>query len=988
MQMKSLSFKARARTIEHLGKGQIADCPTAVSELWKNAYDAYARDVSLYTIDGDYPCGALIDNGCGMSLTQIINNWLVVGTESKTRKNTLEENERFGLGIRKTQGEKGIGRLSAAFLSPITFLVTKKIDNNYVALLIDWRLFENPYLSFDDVNVPFQEFENLSDIANVLSTLIFELKKNIHFEDENILQDINYRLKKEAWDNFSKDEKELNSISPTTQEKIINFCDTFQVNDDVFAPWKEMLSKVDKVDGDKHGTALFLLELGRDLSLLTNPGDLAKDNTELTDIEQSLVDTLRAFVNPYITDDYSFSYEIYTIKANGYHRQILKQSDVFSKSDFEALEHTVVGHVDEKGWFRGRIKAFGEDKGNVIIPANISVNPNAGVGPFELQIGTFEFLSQNTSHTEREHSHFDLKAKKYAGLMIFRDSLRVLPYGRVDNDFFQIEERRSWNAGRYYWSNRRIFGYIGITQSSNKELKDKSGREGFIRNQAARELKTIISNLLTELADRFFGSRSDDRKELLEQVKREKELRKSAQQQARKSTQKSFSEALKNQTPVLDASLEAVKKLKTKLDKTDGSLDLNYLKIIDSDLTNLDALRSEIKTPIKPPKLGMYEEKYRDYRDKFNDFSAYILQMKLAINKLDSELNKLEPSLAAKNHLEKNQGIINSKLTKFNNAIEEKTHSLLKKWADEIKADRSDYYAKTISVVDSIDNGSQIENVFNLLDSLYVESVDTLTFKYQSIIKGLDRLFEGINLDSAFSLSEEERSYFEEKAKSLNALAQLGISVEIISHELEEMDSMVTRGLNSLPTSVKEHPGFSLALNAHRSLTQQIRFLSPLKISGYQSRQRITGKNIMDYVLKFFGERFERQRITIEFSEEFKQIAITDIPSRIYPVFTNIINNAMYWVSLSNNRLIKIGFVNSLVIIANSGPAIDTDDIPRLFELFYSKRANGHGVGLYLCRENLAVAHHKIWYSEPDEGDNYLIKDGANFMIQFNGVEF
>ncbi|HBN7181471.1 TPA: molecular chaperone Hsp90, partial [Escherichia coli] len=141
---------------------------------------------------------------------------------------------------------------------------------------------------------------------------------------------------------------------------------------------------------------------------------------------------------------------------------------------------------------------------------------------------------------------------------------------------------------------------------------------------------------------------------------------------------------MKNQTPVLDASLEAVKRLKTKLDKTDGSLDLNYLKIIDSDLTNLDALRSEIKTPIKPPKLGMYEEKYRDYRDKFNEFSAYILQMKLAINKLDSELNKLEPSLSAKDHLEKNQGIINSKLTKFNNTIEEKIHSLLKKWADEI----------------------------------------------------------------------------------------------------------------------------------------------------------------------------------------------------------------------------------------------------------------------------------------------------------------
>ncbi|WP_052451411.1 ATP-binding protein [Klebsiella pneumoniae] len=571
--------------------------------------------------------------------------------------------------------------------------------------------------------------------------------------------------------------------------------------------------------------------------------------------------------------------------------------------------------------------------------------------------------------------------------MVFRDNLRVLPYGRVDNDFFQIEERRSWNAGRYYWSNRRIFGFISITQSNNKELKDKSGREGFIRNQAARELKTLVSDLLTSLADRYFGGKSEDRKELLEQVKREKELRKSAQQQARKSTQKSFSEALKTQTPVLDASLEAVKKLKTKLDSNQNKHDYNYIKEIDADLANLESLRTEIKTPTKPPKIGVYEERYRNYRDKYNEFSAYILEMKLIVNKLDSELNKLEPSLVGKNHLDKNQGIINARLTKFSNNIDEKTNALLKKWGEEIKSDRAIYYSKAISIVDSINNNTEIENVLNLLDSIYIETIDSLTFKYQSINKGLERLFEGVNLDSAFSLSEEEREYFEDKAKSLNALAQLGISVEILSHELEEMDSMVTRGLNSLPSTAKEHPGFTLALNAHRSLTQQIRFLSPLKISGYQSRQKITGKNIMDYILKFFGDRFERQRITIEFGDNFKNISINDIPSRIYPVFTNIINNAMYWVSLSNDRLIKIDFVNSLVIIANTGPAIDPDDIPRLFELFYSKRANGHGVGLYLCRENLAVAHHKIWYSDPNVEDDYLIKDGANFVIKFNGVE-
>ncbi len=49
--LSSVSFQTRARTIDHLGREQIADCPTAISELWKNAYDAYARDVALFTVD-------------------------------------------------------------------------------------------------------------------------------------------------------------------------------------------------------------------------------------------------------------------------------------------------------------------------------------------------------------------------------------------------------------------------------------------------------------------------------------------------------------------------------------------------------------------------------------------------------------------------------------------------------------------------------------------------------------------------------------------------------------------------------------------------------------------------------------------------------------------------------------------------------------------------------------------------------------------------
>ncbi|MBQ0367868.1 ATP-binding protein, partial [Providencia rettgeri] len=647
---RNLNFKARARTIEHLGKGQIADCPTAISELWKNAYDAYARDVALFTIDTDYQCGAIIDNGCGMSLEQIIESWLIIGTESKSSKKILSSRDRFGIKIRKTQGEKGIGRLSTAFLSPVTFMVSKKIDTTFTALLIDWRLFENPYLSLEDIIVPVTSFDSLNELEKVFDTLVKELL-------ESISNSISDDFTSSAWSKFSNDEIELgNKI--TTQKQIIKFCNDAKFDTRLVSPWEIQLEKVKNIDGNSHGTALFMLQLNRDLSLMTNSGDMSKDDSELSDIERDLIDTLRAFINPLEDISKDFSYEIFTLRKNNYKKQILSQYDVFNEADLNALEHTVIGIIDSKGWFRGKIKAFGKDKGNVTIPPSISIDMNgAGVGEFSISLGTFELMYQNTSLSEREHANFVEKAKKYAGLMIFRDNLRVLPYGRVDNDFFEIEERRSWSAGRYFWSKRRMFGQINITQEHNRELRDKAGREGFIKNQAARQLKTLISDLLITLSDRYFGSRSEERKELLELIKQEKDSRKENQLAARKASQKSFHDSIKKQSPILEDALKNVIALQKELELY-NSFNMDEIVSFDSKLSVLDSLRSDIKTPTKPAKLGSLEDKYKEYRDKYNEYSVHIIQLKEKLNKLTIRLNKIEPVQLAKRTLEKNQGII------------------------------------------------------------------------------------------------------------------------------------------------------------------------------------------------------------------------------------------------------------------------------------------------------------------------------------------
>ena len=76
------TFKTRARTLDMLGKQQIAGIPTAISELFKNAHDAYADRVEIdyYRSDGLF---VLRDDGVGMSKQEFIERWLTIGTESK-----------------------------------------------------------------------------------------------------------------------------------------------------------------------------------------------------------------------------------------------------------------------------------------------------------------------------------------------------------------------------------------------------------------------------------------------------------------------------------------------------------------------------------------------------------------------------------------------------------------------------------------------------------------------------------------------------------------------------------------------------------------------------------------------------------------------------------------------------------------------------------------------------------------------------------------
>jgi signal transduction histidine kinase len=250
-------------------------------------------------------------------------------------------------------------------------------------------------------------------------------------------------------------------------------------------------------------------------------------------------------------------------------------------------------------------------------------------------------------------------------------------------------------------------------------------------------------------------------------------------------------------------------------------------------------------------------------------------------------------------------------------------------------------------------------------------------------LESLRLLASGVDLQSALVVTDESDARANDRIEQLLLLAQSGTAVELISHELEEMAQETESNLKTLPEPCQKSQAFKRATTAFTSLIDRFRFLSPLSVATYRARRTITGEEISNYVRDFFGRRFESGDVDFASTKQFDAMQITDVPSRIFPVFVNLVNNSLYWVKFSNQRKIRFEFKNGTVIVADNGPGIDKDDEENLFQMFFTKRAQGRGIGLYLCRANLAVARHKIRIATSDDPK---VLTGANFIIEFRGL--
>ncbi|AZN39562.1 ATP-binding protein [Paenibacillus albus] len=200
-------FRTKARAIELLGRKQIRDDITALIELMKNSYDADAESVTVLfdNLGTDQSYIIMYDDGHGMLENDVVNKWLVLGTDSKKKD---KKHKISNIKKRPLMGEKGIGRLASAALGEQLWMFTKHSSQDWHSLYLNWNLFEIPDLYLEDVNIPLffnghpNEIISEKFLESMMNIQLDNLKNNIWYDSNGVVKeqyrDVYFRIKQQV----------------------------------------------------------------------------------------------------------------------------------------------------------------------------------------------------------------------------------------------------------------------------------------------------------------------------------------------------------------------------------------------------------------------------------------------------------------------------------------------------------------------------------------------------------------------------------------------------------------------------------------------------------------------------------------------------------------------------------------------------------------------------------------------------------------------
>ena len=963
MRRSMAQFRTKARAVDLLGKGQIADLPTAISELWKNGYDAYAKKLkcNLYLPgykDVRNPVFTLSDDGFGMSEADILNKWIVLGTDSKAKGVTLySDEERFGLEQRIPMGEKGIGRLSVAYLGSPMLMLTKKKGQVCQALLIDWRILENYNLFVDNVSIPVSAISDSELLDIVLRDMKATLLTNL--DDRDVWS--------EQADLCTTIEKSINNLS--IPEAIV----------------AEVLSCF--WDAEYHGTTFIIFQPNEQLLDLDkfNPNDQEGDS--VSEIQRSLSGIYNLFI-----DSPDFSTEFNIVNAAGPYNLI---NDFFDRKDFDKADHYIKGHVDDTGLFVGTIRVFNQTVAYSFRPVRLP--GKTPYGSFDLELGEMEGQPKSSLLGPEEYAAMANKTDKFGGLYIYRDKFRVLPYGRTDYDFLKFEERRSKGAGYYFFSHRNMFGYIAISRSGNKDLVDKAGREGLIENKAYREFKKDLIALFVDLGKSFFYTtnskeKEDDSKTLrAEQIKEIEAKNKrllEAENKRAKQTKARFNVELKENRKRIGELQSEIIKLKEQLQEKARTLNVTYeeYQSIAQKLNDRKTLLREIKL-VKPKRVklsSMQEKKYAEYLGIYDSISQTAIQCEEDV----SRIREIFDVQNLKKDFDTNYALALREISQSAAIFRKRFETVSAKFLSAFQEDQREFmeaFKQSVQDLPGLNTKEDYQSAISFIIKTKDEIKAQIYDKYVSFVEHMENLDFEVDDDFLIDWYKKQQETLEQKLEATDQLAQLGISAEIIDHELNVLYARMANSIRLLGDYAKSHSAvaetYAQIKVAFEHMEANYKMLQPLYHTTRRQRTEFSGNYLLENIRSFYCSRLDDLNVELSSSEPFKEFNFFTIESVVFSVFINVVNNALYWLVPVRERKIYFDYDPDTqeLLLMNSGERIDDRLLEDIFTLFFTRKSNGRGIGLYLARRSLRSIGMDI-YATNDPKYNRL--GGACFVIK------
>ena len=452
-----------------LGDQLIKNEIIALVELIKNSYDADASwvKVSFINFASDYSLTStskiiIEDDGCGMNADILKKHWLNPATPDKLRRKKINAKTEKG---RILQGEKGIGRFAIFKLGKTIKITTRRQRQDAKGYFIDEG----------------DEVEN---------TLVYDFSKY----DDNFLKE-NGQEKDLFLENLQVEFSQApptalvskDIILGTTRRKRRPYGTIIEISN-LKTKWSDLrVERVQKEVGKLQ--PIFSKDTYDDFGVwiykdnqLTESQDRYKEQLNYCLATKSV---FKVTDGRYFSEDNSINFNI-----NGQNVHLsFEDSDINGLKQFKKFNKPE--YRTECGSFRFEfyIFDFNVDSGN---PSKY-------------------FLDNDEKKIIREHR-----------IYLYRDGLRVMPYGDPEDDWLRIDITRGTVRADEFLSNDQVVGCVYISQAENPKLIDKTNREGLIEDgQALDDFITVLQLILQYLRKKPFAQYLIDkqRKKEIDRIK-------------------------------------------------------------------------------------------------------------------------------------------------------------------------------------------------------------------------------------------------------------------------------------------------------------------------------------------------------------------------------------------------------------------------------------------------------------------------------------